>query len=805
MFLYLRQFFSVVISLLSLTLFAQDYSISGRVVDNNNAPIEFANVIISLEKEGSTLKGTSTNEDGVFNLTNLDEGTFNIKISFIGFEEFNQKIALTGNLDLKNIQLNDASESLDEVMIIGKKPTLTRQPDRLIFNIENTALTEGSTLSVLKSTPGVIISDGSINIKSAEADVYINGRRVQLSSDELMQLLESSPANSIKSVEVITNPPASYDADSGSVINIIMSKNLIAGYRGSVFSNYTQGVFPRYNAGTSHYFKNDKINLNVNYNYTQNKINRDQEENIDFFDNSNNIDQIWKSETNRNTWSQTHNLNLNFDYYIDDQNTLSLTSTGLYTPYFKYKVTNNTSIFDENLDFSSRFTANNLSRDNKYNIGSDLIFKHDFENSSDLTFNAHYTAYDYDRDQNVLSNFYDVNNDFINNSEFKSLANQKTNIVIGKLDYSLPIEDSGSFETGLKYSSVSTESDITRFDIINNSEVINANNTDAFNYNENVLSAYAAFSKSWDKWNLNLGLRVENSNIEGESLSLNEINTQDYTDWFPNASISYDILDNLAIDLNYNRSITRPSYTSLNPFSFFLNESTVVVGNPNLTPTYRDYYKVGVNFLDYFTVEAYYMNYDGPIEELQRQDNQSHIIAYTPTNLNKSVDYGFDFIFNYYPSAKWGVYAVTSFYNMTEEIDFEDGFVEQSQWTNLSILSTYLSLLEDNSLNFNLSLHYVSKNLQRLQTVEGMLFSELSISKSIMNKRAVISLSAEDLFNQQYYNTKVRYSNQSTTSLLDSDSRTIKLGFRYNFGNTKLRTNQRATSAEERDRIKDLQ
>ncbi|GGW57449.1 outer membrane receptor protein involved in Fe transport [Winogradskyella epiphytica] len=805
MFLYLRQFFSVVISLLSLTLFAQDYSISGRVVDNNNAPIEFANVIISLEKEGSTLKGTSTNEDGVFNLTNLDEGTFNIKISFIGFEEFNQKIVLTGNLDLKNIQLNDASESLDEVMIIGKKPTLTRQPDRLIFNIENTALTEGSTLSVLKSTPGVIISDGSINIKSAEADVYINGRRVQLSSDELMQLLESSPANSIKSVEVITNPPASYDADSGSVINIIMSKNLIAGYRGSVFSNYTQGVFPRYIAGTSHYFKNDKINLNVNYNYTQNKINRDQEENIDFFDNSNNIDQIWRSETNRNTWSQTHNLNLNFDYYIDDQNTLSLTSTGLYTPYFKYKVTNNTSIFDENLDFSSRFTANNLSRDNKYNIGSDLIFKHDFENSADLTFNAHYTTYDYDRDQNVLSNFYDVNNDFINNSEFKSLANQKTNIVIGKLDYSLPIEDSGSFETGLKYSSVSTESDITRFDIINNSEVINANNTDAFNYNENVLSAYAAFSKSWDKWNLNLGLRVENSNIEGESLSLNEINTQDYTDWFPNASISYDILDNLAIDLNYNRSITRPSYTSLNPFSFFLNESTVVVGNPNLTPTYRDYYKVGVNFLDYFTVEAYYMNYDGPIEELQRQDNQSHIIAYTPTNLNKSVDYGFDFIFNYYPSAKWGVYAVTSFYNMTEEIDFEDGFVEQSQWTNLSILSTYLSLLEDNSLNFNLSLHYVSKNLQRLQTVEGMLFSELSISKSIMNKRAVISLSAEDLFNQQYYNTKVRYSNQSTTSLLDSDSRTIKLGFRYNFGNTKLRTNQRATSAEERDRIKDLQ
>ena len=350
---------------------------------------------------------------GFFELTKLAAATYVIKISFIGLEEFEQKIVLTGDLDLISIQLNESSESLGEVTVIGKRPTITRQPDRLIFNIENTALTEGSTLSVLKNTPGVNVSDGGgIRIKSSQATVFINNRMVQLSADELITLLESTPANSIKSVEVITNPPSSYDADNESVINIIMSKNLVTGYRGSVYGNYTQGVFPRYDAGTSHYFKNNKFNLNVNYSYSNKKINRDQNNSVNYLDDANQIEEIWNSDINRNTWSENHNLNLNFDYYINDNNTLSLTSTGLYTPYFKYQIRNNTNITDENLNFLSRFTADNLSRDDKYNIGSNLSFRHDFDNDANLTFNVHYTTYDYQRDQNVQSNFFDQSNVF---------------------------------------------------------------------------------------------------------------------------------------------------------------------------------------------------------------------------------------------------------------------------------------------------------------------------------------------------------------------------------------------------------
>lgn len=795
----LRSFFCAIFFALPFAAFAQNFSISGKVAGVGNNPIEFANVIILTENSQEFYKGTSTDNDGFFSLQTIAEGTYIIKISFIGFEEFEQKIILTGNLDLRTIQLKETPESLGEVTVVAKKPTITRKPDRLIFNVENTALIEGSTLGVLKSTPGIIVSEGGINIKSAPATVYINNRKVQLTSDELIELLESAPANSIKSVEVITNPPASYDADSGSVINIIMSKNLITGYGGSISTNYTQGVFPRYNTGTSHYFKNNKINLNVNYSYTNQKINRDQDDRVNYLDDNNQINQIWNSNVNRNTWSETHNLNLNFDYYIDDKNTLSFTSTGLYLPYFKYQIRNTTTILDANQNFLSSFTADNLSRDTKYNIGSDLIFRHEFDNTASLNFNAHYTTYDYQRNQNVFQNELDDND-----SEFNTLANQDTQIITGKLDYNLPIDDNSVFDVGVKYSNVNTDSDITRLDVINGSEVLNTDNSDAFSYDENVFATYANYNKSWDKWDLNIGLRVELTNIEGESLTLSETNTQDYLNWFPNASLSHKLSDDVSIYGNYKRSITRPSYTDLNPFTFFLNENTVLLGNPELVPTYINDYKFGINFLEHFTFESYYMSYDGNIVELPRQNNNTNILEWTPTNLENKVDYGFDLLFNYYPSNKFSIYAAASVFNVTEEANFGDDTVKLNQWSQLLIIAPNLSLLKDNSLNINSSFWWMSKSLQNLQTIQPLLLSSISISKSIFKNKGIISLSIEDLFNKQDFNNSVNYLNQSSRSFTDRDNRSIKLGFRYKFGNTKLNINERETEVEERDRLKDL-
>ena len=796
----LKPLISAVLLAFSVFGFSQGFTLTGKIIDEQQKPVSFVNVTLFETDSETFLKGTSTDDNGVFEISSLSEGKYTLKMSFIGFKSIDKIITISNDVILETIVLKVDSETLDTVTITAKRPTISRKPDRLTFNIENTALTEGSTLQVLKSTPGIIVSEGNINIKSDPATVFINNRRVQLTSDELIQLLESAPANSIKSVEVITNPPASYDADSGSVVNIIMSKNLVTGYRGNVSSSYTQGVFPRYNGATSHYFKNNKVNLNINYSYTNQKINREQENSINYFDPNGNIDQIWNSDIDRNTKSEVHNINLSFDYYLSEKTALSLTSTALFTPYFKYRVLNNTSITDSNSNFLESFTSNNLSRDDKLNIGTDLGLRTEFDNGSALSFNGHYTSYNYNRDQNVFQN-----NLTGNNSEFNTLANQDTNIYTAKADYSLPINETSSFDTGVKFSNVNTDSDITLREIINGVEVINIANSNAFDYDEKVIAAYANYSKSWENWDLIIGLRAEQTNVEGFSPTLNQTNTQDYFKWFPNASISHSFSDNFSLYGNYKRSITRPNYTLLNPFTFFLNENIVVVGNPALQPTFLDHFVVGTNFLEHFTIEAYYMNYDGAINEIPRQDNTTNILAYTPVNFDKTVDFGFDFLFDIDITNDWNIYFATSFYNITEETSFGNDFIDLSRWSNYTEMANNMTLLEDNSLDLNLSLAWVGKNLYALQTIEDRLVTGLSLTKSILNKKGVISLSFEDLFNFQDEKRSVRYLNQSSRQNIDVDNRFVKLGFRYKFGNTGLSTNERTTDVEERDRIKDLQ
>ncbi len=797
--------FSLLLILFSLVSFGQNYSVSGTVLDVTNLPIEFANVIILSEDESTILKGTSTDDKGDFNISNLSSNTYIIKVSYIGYSDYKQKIVLTGNLDLKTIQLQEDAQSLGEINITVKRPTVKREADRLVFNIENTPLVEGNMLQVLKSTPGVLVMGDEITVKNSNPTVYINDRKVQLSSGDLNQLLEGSSANAIKSVEVITNPSAKYDAESGVVLNIVMTKNLITGYRGSINTNFTQGVFPRYNAGTSHFFKNNDISFNVNYNYSNKKLNRDGDDTVNFLDTSNNLDESWQSFTNRNTWSETHNLNFNFDYFIDDKNTFSLSSNTLYLPYFKYRIGNNTIINDAAGNFSSRFTANNLSRDNKFNIGFDLDYSHDFEKGN-LSVNGHYTTYNYERNQAVISNFFDINNDFINSSAFNTRADQDTQIITGKADYTLPINDNSSFETGLKFSNITTESDLTQFDVDLNTgyETIDPLNSDIFDYDERIFAGYMNYSTSTDDYNLSVGLRAEQTNLEGQSPLTNIENTQDYLELFPNLSFQYNISEDYNVYVNYNRSIARPGYANLNPFRFFLNDNYVISGNPELVPTFVDHYTIGASLFDgLLTLESYYKNVDGAISEIPRQNNQTNVIEFRSVNFDKTVEYGFDAYLTFYPTEKWSTSFVTSFYNIEEQTNFGNGFVTIDQWSNYSELTNSISFLKDDSLNLLLDLVWVGKNIQAFQIVKDRLFSQLVISKSFWNNKASVSLTVSDIFNMHDFDVSTQYQNQFNSQFIDIDDRFVRLGFRYSFGNTRLDSNQRSIETEERDRLKE--
>ena len=714
--------------LIPLGIFSQDFSVKGKIYDAKSIPVSYVNIVLLSKQDSTIVSGTSSNDLGAFLLNKIKPNNYILKVSFIGFNTYTKEIQVDKNVDLATIVLTETNESLDEVAIIVKKPTVKKEVDRLIFNVANTALSEGNMMEVLRSTPGVLVIDNNIQIKSASPTVYINDKKVHLSGDELAQLLEGSPANSIKSIEVITNPPAKYDASSGAVLNIVMDKNLITGYRGSVFTNYTQGVFPRNNVGTTNFYKTQKINVFANYSYTQKKINRESNEKINFLENDN-IYEKWNSNTNRNTWSKTHNFNLNLDYFFDAANTLSLSTNLLFLPYYKYKIKSETEISDNPNNPITNFNSNNLSRDQKHNLGFDIDYVHAFKNASKLSLNAHYTAYNYNRKQDVLSTYFFQDTPSTTNA-FNTKANQGTNIYTSQLDYTSIINKTSSFSAGIKASFIKTESDIKQFDTEGSNQTLNIDNSDAFNYNEDILAAYFSYEKKWEKWSLSTGFRIEQTKIKGESPITSQENKQDYFKGFPTFNLGYQPTEKVNMYFNYKRSVERPNYQNLNPFKYFLNDNTIVTGNPNLQPAFVDQLVIGTTINKIYTFEAYYNYKDASYIELPIQDNVENQLVYTPINLSNTIEYGFDFSTYFNVTKNWFVYFVTSFYNVQDQATRNNEQLKIDAWSNYSELSNVLSFLKDKSLSTNFTLLYIGKNQQGFQKVD----SRIQVSEYISKK-----------------------------------------------------------------------
>lgn len=788
----------------STVIFAQDLTISGVLLDEQNRPIPYANILCFevVNLEVNQLKGMSSNDEGLYKFEGLKPGKYIIKASFLGYETGESTLELFKNTSLDPIILKATTENIGEVVITTKRPTLKKESDRLIFNIANTSLSEGSILEVLKRTPGVLIFDNEISVKNTTPTIYINNRKVNLSSSELTQLLENSSANSIQKIEVITNPSARYDADNGAVLNIVMLKNLITGYRGNVFANFRQGVFSRYNAGISQFYKTKKVSLNANYSASKNKINRNNEEKVNYLDANNNINERWDSRLNRNTWSETHNLNFNFDYLINDKNTLSLSSNLLFLPYFKYLTNGESIIFDANDAINFRFDSHNLSRDKKHNLGFDLDFVHKLGSKSTLSINSHLTAYDYDRDQMVNSNYFDANNAFDFRTIFRTNSNQNTDIFTTQIDYDLSLENKASFSAGLKSSNIKTKSDIVQLDIDPNTgdQTLNVNNTNDYSYKESIFAGYISFDKRWEAWRFSAGLRAEHTHIEGKSVHTSEKNNQDYLELFPTLNISHQVSDQTTVYTNFKRSIGRPSYKSLNPFNFFLNDNTIVSGNPTLQPTFTNRVLIGTTVSDY-NIELYYKDTKSNIFELPLQNNTDNIIIYSPINLNKTREFGLDFTTSFDLKENWSVYLYTSIYNIQDETVFNNNAIKADQWTNYTTLSNSLSFLKDKSLSLDFGLTYISKNQSGFRRVAPRLISDLSVKKKIFNKKGTLSLAVNDLFNMQDFEIISKYANQDNFNFRDLDNRYIRLGFSYKFGNTTLKTNQRTKSSSERNRL----
>ena len=790
---------------LSTTLLnAQSFEVSGFVKDQESLPLSYATLLLLNHKDSSYVSGTATDNEGRFVFKSVDKGDYLLRTTLLGFEDALLNVKVNAPLFVGDIRLIESTQELDEVSLLVKNPTIQREIDRLIFNVENTSLSNGSSMDILKRTPSVIVQQNSITVQNQPAIIFINDRKVNLSTAEVQSLLNGFAGSNVKSIEVITNPGAKYDADSGIIINIVTSKAVTPGYKGSVFGGYEQAIFPKYNIGTGHYFKNEKLNWFVNYNFRNRKEHKNDLGEVTFFEPDNSINSYWETDFVRITRSETHTLNSFIDYSLSDKTTLSLSSLVSLNPKTTFSNNEIAQIFSPQSQLDSLFTTASGLDSEKNNLEFDLSVNHKFnEKGTSLKFNAHYTYFNHTRLQDVSTNYFLPDQTFLRNNSFLTDAHQDINIYVGQIDFTTYIFKM-PFEMGFKASSINTESGIDFFDTINGSQQFDPLLSDHFNYNENVYAAYLSFSKNWEKWRLRAGIRGEYTETTGNSIALSQITENDYIDWFPNVSLNFIPHHNHNFVLSYKRSIERPNYSLLNPFSYFINENNFTTGDPDLQPAITDRYSIEYVAENKYTFEFYYRTTQGAVDVLSFQNNEYRFLRSVSTNIDDKRDYGI--VFKYYGMIRdwWTLYHYNSLFYMENSfvaIESNNEYVTVGTSGMLTQLVNSFTITKDRTFTGDLILLHLTGLPSGTYLMDPFTMVNLGLRKSFWNNRATLSVTVNDIFDT--YNRKLQtdFLNQRNSYFAITESRYILVGFTYNFGNFRLKDNAKQIRNEERNRI----
>ena len=785
------------------TTFAQ-YEISGKIVNNANEPISYSNISLNATIDSIFVKGTITEENGSFLIDQINAGEYYLKVSFVGYQTKIIPVKVDNDKQIDTIQLKEETAQLSDIKIYSKKPRIIKEVDRIIFDIENTSLSSGNSWDILNKTPGVININGDLKIRNTSATVYINDKKVYLTSNELKQFLDGLSAENIKQIEVIRNPPAKYDAGNGPILNIVTTKNHTPGYKASLNGNYTQAIFPKYNLGTSHFYKNEKLNLFANYNFTKAKHFKEDESYINFLNNKE-VFQYWDTDFNKTTQEQQHNINLVLDYQFDEKNKLSLNGTSSLTPKKDLDNSGRTRIFDNNKVLDSSFTTNSQLQNDLFNAAVDLTFSHNFEKeNTQLSFNAHATYFEQNNDQQLLTQYFNDENLLLKENSFSSEGYQKINIYAGQADFET-VFDTYKFLAGAKYAFINSTSSLFFYDVRTSSETFQGNHIiDKFTYNEAISAVYTSVSKNWDKWKAKAGLRVENTNRKGNSVALNQETNRNYTNFFPSLFISYQAAENHSFSFDYGRKIARPSYASLNPFRYYINENSYQSGNPNLNAALSSSFNLNYTYKEAYSFDFYFRDNGENVAQLVFQNNENQFLRSVQANMLESKSYGIDFLHGRSLKNWW--YAQVVFSGFHEEETFialESNNAEVTNDINGFYLSFYngLTFSKDGTFTGDVTFLYISSLLQGSYQLDDMLNLSLGVRKTIWNNRAELSLHLADAFNSYATQLTSTYLNQDNGYFAQPENRYIRLGFKYNFGNFRLKDNQRTINNQERERL----
>jgi len=788
---------------LPIALYAQEFKITGTIKDKASQVLQFADVLLLTIPDSTLVVSTLSLDNGTFELRS-PAGNYTLKISTLGFEDYYSPVMINKDINVGNIILTNTPKELDNVNINAKRPIVKRKIDRLEFDVENSALSSTNAWEILRKTPTVTASSGgNLTVRGSNGIlVTINDKKIYLSGEELKQLLENTNGEDIKAIEVITNPPAKYEAQGSAVINIRMKKSSLEGYKGSISSAYVQSMYPKGVVSTSHYYKSKKLSLSGGYSFGTGTYFRQGKDVVFYKGSEGEILSKWVSIFNRKNKSSAQNsYRINAEYAIDTLTTItaggngfiSLNTNGLYNVP--------TYIFNAQDQLDSLYVTRNKrmspSKTANYNAGLEHIFK----NKGKMVFATDYTRYYNNENQDISSEFSLPEQLPYRTTRFVSDNTQRIQLFSAQADYSH--EDNGNIlETGIKYGKVKADNNLDYRDDVNGNLIDNTDRTGQFTYDEAIYAGYGSYSKELGKWSLKAGLRGEYTKLEGNSVTSNQVNSQNYFKLFPTLYGMYKPSNNHEIGLSYGKRISRPQYSWLNPFKSYYNSYSYFTGDPKLQPAVIHNLSFLYTLKSKYNFDFYYRYSKNPSMEISFQDYATTTVVYKFTNIKSKVAYGLDFSTEYeiYP------WLTTSFQAGLNYIDdtFQglDGlFYNNNAISYSGSINNRFILNKEKGFNAEVNWFYSSPSVQGTFTISDFSNLSVSLNKKVLKNRGEIIVLVSDIYRGEKQRVTTNYSNQYNYFDDYTDTQSVRVSFKYNFGNQTIKNAPQKQTTEEQDRL----
>lgn len=785
--------------------------IIGKIIDDQRKPIEGATAELLRAKDSGLVKVVISDKAGVIEFESIRFGSYIIKTTYVNYERsFSPVINLSADnnsITIADISLKTAAKELQSVQVTGRKPFIQQMTDRIVVNVENSVVNAGSSaFDVLERSPGVLI-DANDNISmrgKAGVIIMVDGKPSPMSGSDLVNYLRSLPSNAIERIELITNPSARYDAaGNAGIIDIRMKKDQRFGTNGSFTAGYGQGIYPKANAGFNLNYRNKNANFFGGYNYSYrmnlNHLMLDR----NFFENGQFTGQDLKDNYTKIPL-YLNSIRFGADFYPNKKTVYGFVINSNLNS-FKPNNRNSSEVIGSN--HQKIFTFNTQTRNDNANknLAANFNIKHTFDSTGkELTADIDYAYFNTDNSSRVATQYHKLDGtplqpDYILDGFQEGNLNLKT----AKADYVNPLKKKAKIETGFKTSFVSADNDARFFNMSNGSSVNDENKTNHFYYDENINAAYFIFKKEHKKFNYQVGLRAENTNVKTRQVKGDIRWDSSYTQLFPSAYFNYSIKEDQRIGVSVSRRIDRPNYSQLNPFLFLIDVTTYATGNPSLLPQFTWAYEMNytvksINFtLGYSHTEKnqniVIARFKEVFPNIPAEDN---VTVQIPVNLASS---------DYFGLTIAAPIRVSKWWNMINNANvFYNHFNGSLGATTLDKGRAVADLRTNNTFTFKkgwtaeLSGNYNSGGQYGFMITRSQWGVGAGVQKTFWQGKGQLRFNVTDIFWTNLPRATITYDNYIEIWRAYRETRVANLNFTYRFGSNKvLQARRRSTGSEE--------